>query len=109
MNKSKFETKCIALADELGIPEPLILRDDERPNDVFEDDGYLHVRRDHIRAVFGANAGQDGPASERNELFKKILEKLNYKLTPKLLERFIDDSPDDDDDEDVCPHCGAPR
>ena len=108
MSTSKFETKCIAIADELGISDPLVLRDESAKDDVFEDDGYLHVRRRHVRIVFSANAGQDAPASERNELFKKILEKLNYKLTPKLLERVLDDSEDEDDDE-RCPECGALR
>jgi hypothetical protein len=107
MKTSKFEKQCYAITDELGISDPVILHDEPKKNEVFEDDGYLHVRKRHVRAVFGANGGQDAPASERNELFQKILEKLGYKLTPKLLERVLDDSPDDEeDDDDYCSHCG---
>lgn len=75
----------------------VFFEDDE--DDVFEDDGTLHVVRHGFRVCFDIR----NEVSVQNNNAIKILEVLNIKdFKPERV--FVDES--DEDDEYVCPHCG---
>jgi hypothetical protein len=77
----------------------------ENGTDVFEDDGYLHVRRRGTRAVFNVSKGQTLNGEEQNKRTVIVMEALGMKS--KIDERvLVDEEPDEEENEGFCPACG---
>lgn len=78
---------------------------DDSGDDVFEDDGTLHVIRHGIRACFDVGAGQSLSGYEQNQNTIKVIEHLG--ITSYNNKRvFVEETNEEDE---VCPHCGRVR
>jgi hypothetical protein len=74
-------------------------------DDIYEDDGALHVRRYGVRAVFEVNRGQDESGATQNQKTREVLAALGIKLKNREAGRaFVDEI--DENDPGYCPHCG---
>lgn len=101
----KFRDKVGTVVRKLGIDEPLWC-DDKREDREFEDDGYLHICRSGLRAVFNVSNGQEATGEEQNRQTRAIMEALNMKR--KITDRVLVEEGDEDDDaehECNCEYC----
>ena len=100
---TKFERDCNEIADKIGITVHFYGEGSNR--EPLYDDGFLHITKRKIRAVF--NVDQDAPGKIQNERTRDIMNALG--LSKKINDRVLieeDDEPDEDDDRDYCPTCG---
>jgi hypothetical protein len=92
---------CVhAVSEKLGIE--VYFYYNEKGSDVFEDDGFLHIYKNMVRAVF--TIGQDLPAKEANERTRAILTALG--MEKKITQRVLVDEIDETDCCDTCGRCG---
>lgn len=100
MSVETFKSKCYEISERRSIPVEFY-DDDRKRNDVFEDDGYLHICEGRVRACFDVGDAQSLDAERQNKRTRSILTDLDMtiKIGPRTL---IDDEPKTD----LCPHCG---
>ncbi len=96
-----FKKKCEKVSEDLDIP--VVFYDDPRKTAAFEDDGYLHLVKNGVRACFDVANAQTYTAYQQNANTKAVLDALNFKeYTLQIV--FVDDK--EDEEEDCCPECG---
>jgi hypothetical protein len=79
---SRFEKICLAAAEMNGV-EVIFIRFDGSTNDLFHDDGALHVRRSGTRAVF--RLGFEDDPEVQNAITRAILATLGIPVTKAAL------------------------
>lgn len=101
---TKFEESCLALSESTDIGVMFYRGEHFKVDDVFEDDGSLHIRRDGIRAVFDVGDNQNLGGHEQNTRTQRILDELKIEATATIRRSaFVAEF----EDEDCCPHCGG--
>lgn len=103
--KEAFKAKCILASEKALGCSRMYFYDDPRPDDVFEDDGNLHVRKDGVRACFDVNIGQDESGEEQNKKTRAVLEALNMrsKITDRVL---VEEDEEEEEHSCDCEYCG---
>lgn len=105
-SEKTFRTRCIVADEDVMF----CTGDATTPDTEYEDDGYLHVRRFGVRAVFDVGCGQSLDAKEQNVNTRRIMEALG--LDSKIGNvggRVLIDETYDGEDADRCRECGAAR
>ena len=101
-----FRQQCVKAAEATGIE--VVFFDDgiKDVDDVFVDDGSLHIRRAGFRACFHVAVNDDGRLQNLNT--RDILKRLKIRLTKQVLSRaFVSERGENEDEDDRCPHCGG--
>lgn len=81
--QNEFKIKCLEAAKLIGQDDVLFCDDDRKCE--FEDDGYLHVCRYGVRAVFNAGDNYDLDAEIQNERTVTVMNYLGLKVNNNLL------------------------
>ena len=103
----EFKALCEAAADADGIDVDFfpIKGKGARRDDEHEDDGFLHISRHGIRAVFNVSNSQSDDGGTQNIKTRSILDALG--ITPHDPDRVFVEEHDDEEDGERCPHCGG--
>lgn len=95
---TKFERDCLKVSEQTGIEVEFY--PNEKGSGCFEDDGYLHIIKSHIRAVFSVI---DDDAVTQNNRTRKVLTALG--MTKSITDSVMV-AEEDEDEDDYCSHCG---
>lgn len=99
---TKFQKLCELASKQTGV-EVTYYVDEERANHLCEDDGNLHITKNHVHACFNVGNGQSLGPKEQNERTRAVMNAMG--LSDKISDRVLVDETDDDVD-GICPHCG---
>lgn len=80
-----FGKRCEEVADEVGVELMDIYEDGDGTNNVYEDDGFLHVNNGEQRASFDVSNSQNLSEEDQNENTRLILERLGLEVTENAL------------------------
>lgn len=101
-SEKTFRERCLKAEEDVTF----YTDDATTSNTEYEDDGYLHVRRFGVRAVFNVSNSQSLSGAEQNENTRRIMGELG--LTSKIASRVLAEEIDEDA-EGYCHECGAPQ